>query len=187
MKTKRTAVVAFLLCAIMAIGIGFAAISKNLEINGNTNLGINEPGFSVAFVSNECSATGTSAAGTQGLGGTIEINSADPSIATFTVNGLKAENDTVTGTFVVENTSSSNYLAVIANPVVTKGTQNTYSSYVSITADFAAGAKTTLEQNETTTFTVTVKLLKVINEASAQVTFQVITQATSALPTPQQG
>jgi hypothetical protein len=164
----------------MTIGIGFAAISKNLEINGNANLGINEPGFSVAFVEKTDSVAGCEVSDNVS---SIVINQSDASVATFTVNGLKAENDTVVGTFVVKNTSTSNYLAVLANPVVTMGTANAYTSYISVTAAFNDGAKTTLAKGETTTFTVTVKLLKVINEASAQVTFQVITRATSALPT----
>ena len=183
MKTKRTAVVAFLLCAIMAIGIGFAAISRNLEINGNANLGINEPGFSVSFVEKTDGVAGCET--NDGGVSKITIDSSDSSIATFTVNGLKAEGDEVTGTFVIKNSSESNYDAVLGTPSLRTPTkdQNAYIEFISITAEFASGAKTTIGKGETTTFTVTVKLLKVINEASAQVTFQVIIPATSALPT----
>lgn len=183
MKTKRTAVVAFLLCAIMAIGIGFAAISRNLEIDTTVKLGINEPGFKVEFVG------GTDGCKADKAGSTIEISSADPSIATFLVNGLKAEGDKVTGTFIIKNSSESNYDAVLGTPSVRKpsNTQNSYIDFISIQAEFVSGAKTTIGKGETTTFIVTVTLNKVINEASAEIAFQVIIPATSALPTSQQG
>lgn len=175
MKTKRTAIVAFLLCAIMAIGIGFAAISKNLEINGNANLGMDSTGFSVAFVQADCSATGTDGTSTIVVGG-------DSTVATFTVNGLKNAGDTVTGTFTVKNTSSQNYNAILGTPSVAFGTgENAYKTHIDVST--TGPVKTTLAQGETTTFTVTVELVKVINDASAQVTFMVLTQATSALPT----
>ena len=170
MKTKRTAIVAFLIFAIMAISIGFAAISRNLDINGNANLGINEAGFSVAFVQGDVAGDSR-----------IDINQNDKTQATFTVNGLKVENQEVIGTFTVENTSTSNYDAVLANPVVTM-TNSEFASHISVTASFVEDQPTTIGKGETTKFTVTVKLLKVINDSSAQVTFQVITRATSALP-----
>ena len=174
MKTKRTAVVAFLLCAIMAIGIGFAAINKNLEINANANLGMDATGFSVAFVQSDCTVTGTDETSTIAVG-------TDTTVATFTVNGLKKAGDTVTGTFTVINNSSELYDAVLGTPSVAFGTgENPYRDYISVTT--TGPQKTILAQNETTTFTVTVKLTKVINDASAQVTFMVLTSATSALP-----
>lgn len=171
MKTKRTAVVAFLLCAIMAIGIGFAAISKNLEINGNANLGMDATGFSVAFVNGETDDNHVS-----------EINiTGDATVATFTVNGLKKAGQTVVGTFTIENTSSELYDAILGTPSVAFGTgENPYREYVEVTA--SAPASNRLAKGATTTFTVTVTLKKVINDASAQVTFMVLTTATSALP-----
>ena len=171
MKTKRTAVVAFLLCAIMTIGIGFAAISKNLEINGNANLGMDAEGFSVAFVS-----------GTTSDGDVSEINIAtDPTVATFTVNGLKKANQQVVGTFTIKNTSTQMYDAKLANPSVVFGDGvNPYRDYVEVTA--SAPESNRLSQGDTTTFTVTVTLKEVINDASAQVTFMVLITASSALP-----
>ncbi len=184
MKTKRTAVVAFLLCAIMTIGIGFAAISRNLEIDNTVKIGINEAGFSVAFVKNTDSVDGCKVSDSVS---SIVINQSDPSIATFLVNGLKAEGDQVIGTFVIQNTSTSNYDAALGTPSLRKPTadQNSYINCISIQAEFASGAKTTIAKGETTTFIVTVTLNKVINDASAEVAFQVIIPASSELPTQQ--
>jgi len=39
MKKRRIAIVAFLLCACMVIGIGYAAVSKNLDVLGTVNVG----------------------------------------------------------------------------------------------------------------------------------------------------
>lgn len=173
MKTKRTAVVAFLICAIMAIGIGFAAISKNLEINGNANLGMDATGFSVGFVQSGCSTN-------DGDVSSIVV-AEDKTVATFTVNGLKNANQTVVGTFTIENTSAENYDALLAKPSVVFGDgENPYRAHISVTA--SDPASTRLSKGATTTFTVTVTLNEVINDASAQVTFMVITTATSALP-----
>lgn len=176
MKTKRTAVVAFLLCAIMTIGIGFAAISKNLEINGNANLGMDATGFSVEFVQDGC---------TTNDGDVSKITvTGDPTVATFTVNGLKKAGQTVTGTFTIKNTSTEKYDAILGNPSVAFGTgENPYRDYIEVTATTPVSTRLSNEgENSTTTFTVTVKLKKVINDASAQVTFMVLTSATSALP-----
>ena len=175
MKTKRTAVVAFLLCAIMAIGIGFAAISKNLEINGNANLGMDATGFSVEFVQDGC---------TPNDGVSTIVVAEDRTVATFTVNGLKKAGQTVVGTFTIKNTSSEKYDAILGNPSVAFGTgTNPYRDYIEVTASAPASTRLSNEgEGSTTTFTVTVTLTKVINDASAQVTFMVLTTATSALP-----
>lgn len=176
MKTKRTAVVAFLLCAIMAIGIGFAAISKNLEINGNANIGMDATGFSVAFVQDDCETD-------DNLVSTIVV-AEDKTVATFTVNGLKKAGQKVTGTFTIKNTSTEKYDAILGTPSVAFGTgENPYRDYIEVTASAPESTRLSNEgEGSTTTFTVTVTLKKVINDASAQVTFMVLTNATSALP-----
>ena len=174
MKTKRTAVVAFLLCAIMAIGIGFAAISKNLEISGNANLGMDATGFSVEFVQSGCETD-------DGDVSSIVI-SGDPTVATFTVNGLKKAGDKVVGTFTIKNTSSEKYDVLLGEPSISFGT-GAFVDYIEVTKTNPVLTRLSNEgANSTTTFTITVELKKVINDASAQVTFVVLISATSALP-----
>lgn len=178
MRIKRTAIVSFLICAIMAIGIGFAAISKNVEITGTANLGLDASNFKIELVQNECSANekvGAEAAGE------IKVSTADASQATFVVSGLKNAGDKVTGTFTVTNASTQDYTAVLSAPRIQMGsvTENHYVSHISVTT--TGPQETTLARGESTTFTVTVELTSVINDNSAQVSFMVLMGATSAV------
>ncbi|MBQ3116011.1 MAG: hypothetical protein IJC07_03175 [Clostridia bacterium] len=178
MRIKRTAIVSFLICAIMAIGIGFAAISKNVEITGTANLGLDASNFKVELVQDGCSANDK--VGTEATG-VITVSTADASQATFVVSGLKNAGDKVTGTFTVKNASTQAYDAVLAAPRIQMGseTENHYVAHISVTT--TGPQETTLAQGESTTFTVTVELTSVINDNSAQVSFMVLMSATSAV------
>ena len=178
MRLKRTAIVSFLLCAIMAIAIGFAAISKNIEITGTANLGLDASNFSVELVQDDCDGD---AVKDDTATGVITVSGTDASQATFVVSGLKKAGDKVTGTFTVKNTSAEAYTAELGAPRIQMGstTENHYVSHISVTT--TGPEKTTLAQGESTTFTVTVELTSVINDNSAQVSFMVLMSATSAV------
>lgn len=177
MRIKRTAIVSFLICAIMAIGIGFAAISKNVEITGTANLGLDASNFSVELVQDDCDGD---AVKDDTATGVITVQT-DASQATFVVSGLKNAGDKVTGTFTVKNTSAEAYTAELGAPRIQMGTEaeNHYVKHISVTT--TGPVKTTLAQGESTTFTVTVELTSVINDNSAQVSFMVLMSATSAV------
>ncbi len=178
MRLKRTAIVSFLLCAIMAIAIGYAAISKNVEITGTANLGLDASNFSVELVQDDSTVTDKVGADAAGV---ITVSSTDASQATFVVSGLKNKGDKVTATFTVKNTSAQDYTAELSAPRIQMGdaTQNHYVSHISVTT--TGPVVTTLAQGEETTFTVTVELTSVINDNSAQVSFMVLMGATSAV------
>ena len=178
MRLKRTAIVSFLLCAIMAIAIGFAAISKNVEITGTANLGLDASNFSVELVQDDCDGD---AVKDDAATGVITVSGTDASQATFVVSGLKKAGDKVTGTFTVKNTSAEAYTAELGAPRIQMGTEteNHYVKHISVTT--TGPVKTTLAQGESTTFTVTVELTSVINDNSAQVSFMVLMSATSAV------
>ncbi len=180
MRIKRTAIVSFLICAIMAIGIGFAAISKNVEITGTANLGLDASNFKIELVQDGCSADNEDNVGAEAVGD-IKVSSADASQATFVVSGLKNKGDKVIGTFTVTNASTQAYTAELTAPRIQMGseTDNHYVKHISVTT--TGPQETTLGQGQSTTFTVTVELTSVINDNSAQVSFMVLMSATSAV------
>ena len=164
MKTKRTAILAFLLCAIMAIGIGFASVAAELKVSGRATLGEHVEGFIVEFT--EASGTGASIV--------------DGKLARVVVDGLDEKDETITVTYTVQN-KSTNYAAELGTPSVLfvndAGTQ-AVKDHLDIQASYD---KTLLQPSEVATLTVTIKLESVVNDAGVA-DFNIILSATSKLP-----
>lgn len=167
MKTKRTAIVAFLLCAIMAIGIGFASMATELKVTGKATVGEYVEGFNVEFT--EASGTGASII--------------DKKLARVVVDGLDMPGESVTATFTIKNNSAT-YAAELGTPSVlfvddqatkdVKGHLNIQASY----------NKTELGIGDEAILTVTITLTSVVNDAGVA-DFNIIFNATSKLPTQQ--
>ena len=96
MKNRRIVLAAFMLVAVLTMGIGFAAYSTTLSINGTTAVSPDAIEFteSVKFTAVTSS---NEAFGTASIG--------DGQAATFTVNGMTAYNDRVQFTYTIRNDS----------------------------------------------------------------------------------
>ena len=170
MKKRRLVIVAFLLIAAIALGVGYATLSTTLVIDGvaaiKTDGAKTEYDEDVYFKSGTANATGID-------GVTIPTGG---KTATVTIDSLKLEGNTATFTFVVESTSQFETRVAIddikvanvtANPsttgLVTTATAN---DWLDITAEWsddtiAPGNVTPA----TTTLTLTVRLKQTPTEA----------------------
>ena len=162
MKKKRTFLVVALLVAALSLAVGYAAITKNLEVTGSASATTNNDNFKVKF-------TGTPT--------TSDANKVTASItsdlaATINVSGLTTTGDTATATYTIEN-----YSAELGADLAVGSITNGNSEYFEVTASLgatsiAAGAKTTL--------TVTVKLLKTpVENQTTDITVPVTATATA--------
>lgn len=161
MKRRRTAIVAFLLAAVMLMGIGYAAVSINLNINGTAGVG-----DAAVELAQEVIFTGTP---TMTYSNTAYVPS-DPAVnsashdnlhtATYTIKeGLVQKGDTVTIVYTVKNNGDA--IAYVTG--VTTTPNNTTST--AITANATAGA-TTIAAGQTINVTVVVTLAADLTEAT---------------------
>ena len=150
MKNRKTVVVAFLLCAVLLLGVGYAALSDTLDITGSADVNqsaaeeaFNEDIYFSAAVANE-------------TGNTASVNADNNDKASFTAATLKGKGDKVTFTFTITNDGD---LDATVTPKLNATLGNTNTEYFSITSDWD-GASKTLAAHSTITYTVTVELLK---------------------------
>ena len=144
MKNRRIALIAFMLIAVLTIGIGFAAYSTTLAIKGTTAVSAEAIEFTkdvhFASVSSSNEAFGTATVG-------------DGQTATFKVDGMTQYNDFVQFTYVIENKSDYDVsIDVTTNPTpasVSKCTVTTALSQHTIAAGESITATVTVVLNET--------------------------------------
>ena len=154
MKNRRNVVIAFMIVAVMLLGIGYAALSDTLDITGSADVNqsaaeeaFNEDIFFSAAVANE-------------TGNTASVNADNNDKASFTANTLKGKGDKVTFTFTITNDGD---VAADVTPKLNATLGNTNTEYFSITSDWGGAAKT-LDAHSEITYTVTVELLKTPTE-----------------------
>ncbi|MBQ7333196.1 MAG: hypothetical protein IJW38_02480 [Clostridia bacterium] len=147
MKKRRIVIAAFLICATLIAGIGYAATTETLTINGTASTTATDINvyFSAAAISTQSSGGGA----TPGVPGE-KVKS-----VTFTAAGLKTKDDTVTATYTVTN--GSDYKVTLAKPNITIADKDNFDVTTSFTQDTieldaAGGANSSYE------FTVTVRL-----------------------------
>ncbi len=121
MKNRKTVVVAFLLVAVLLLGVGYAALTDIFVISGSAEVGIGEA--NKVFDENIYfeSASPTSTTGTSGVADTASVSTTDNDNASFSVNSLALENEAATYTFVIKN--ESEFAAAIA--IKTPASENT--------------------------------------------------------------
>ena len=154
MKNRRNVVIAFMIVAVMLLGIGYAALSDTLDITGSAD--VNQSAAEEAF--NEDIYFSAAVANEQG--NTASINADNNDKASFTAATLKGKGDKVTFTFTITNDGD---VAADVTPKLNATLGNTNPEYFSITSDWGGAAKT-LDAHSEVTYTVTVELLKTPTE-----------------------
>lgn len=157
MKQRKTVIVAFLLAAVLLLGVGYAALSDTLDITGSAD--VNQSAAEEAF--NEDIYFSKADANQEG--NTASINADNNDKASFTAKTLKGKGDKVTFTFTIKNDGD---VAATVTPKLNAATGNTNPTYFSIESDWDGAAKTLAAQSEIT-YTVTVELLKTPTETIA--------------------
>ena len=159
MKNRRTALLAFLLIAVTVIGVGYAATSAELLINGTAATTASDIDVYFSAASIDPSSTADAAAASSA--GTIAVGEKRQAL-TFSVKQLKREGEFVTANYTITNDSS--YDVEIYAPAITESGDETY---FDVSTNWGAAAKT-VKAGETVTFTVTVTLnTTVIEEKDA--------------------
>ena len=94
MKARRSIVIAFLLVAVLVLGVGFAAVSTTLDITGkadvNPDAAFKQDIYFDSAVANDA-------------GNTAAVNPNDDNKASFTANNLSGMGDSASFTYVVKN------------------------------------------------------------------------------------
>lgn len=154
MKRRRTLITSLLLVAALVLGIGYAALTDVLDINGTADVNqsaaedsFNEDVYFSAAVANEA-------------GNVASVDAGDNDMASFTASTLKGKDDYATFTFTIKNDSDVD--AVVTPTLAADG--NTNPEYFSIVSNWNAQPKT-IPAGGSETYTVTVTLLKTPTES----------------------
>ena len=170
MKNRKTVVVAFLLVAVMLLGIGYAALTDVLDITGSAD--VNQSAAEEAF--NE--DIYFSAAVANQTGNTASVNADNNDKASFTANTLKGKGDKATFTYTIKNDGD---LAATITPSISSNTNPTYFDYYS---DWN-GQPTELAAGASVTYTITIELIETPTETISGSCIIELT-AVSVEPTP---
>ena len=161
MKNRKHVVVAFLLVAAMLLGVGYAALSDTLYVNGT--LSVSAEDVQDTFekeVYFKDAAKDSSSTGTGATADTITIEAdTDGDVndaVTFTVNSLKVVGEKAIFTFKIQN---DNDFAVTATP-----SANFTNAYFAVTGPVAVD----VSANGSADVTVTVELKAIPTDGSAQ-------------------
>ena len=154
---NRKGLIAFLVLAVMLLGVGYAALTDTLDITGSAD--VNQSAAEEAF--NEDIYFSAAVANEEG--NTASINADNNDKASFTAKTLKGKGDTVTFTFTIKNDGD---VAATVTPKLNATLGNTNPEYFSLTSDWNGEAKTLAAGGELT-YTLTVELLKTPTETIA--------------------
>lgn len=154
MKNRKTVVVAFLLIAVMLLGVGYAALTDVLDITGSAD--VNQSAAEEAFNQDIYFTTAVA----NQSGNTASVNADNNDKASFTANTLKGANDTATFTFTITNDGD---VDAVVTPAISS---NTNPTYFAISSDWA-GQPRNLAAGQSLTYTVTVTLLQTPTETIA--------------------
>ena len=162
MKNRKIVVVAFLLAAVMLLGVGYAALTDTLDITGSADVdltGLNEEFEEDIYF--------LSAVANEGSPNTASVNTDNNDKASFSAKSLKEKGDTATFTFTIVNKSAHE---VVVTPKLNATLGNTNTEYFEITSDWNGESRTipatTDDANPSTiTYTVTITLKKDPTEA----------------------
>ena len=156
MKKRRTLVISLLLIAALALGIGYAALSTDLTVNGSVS---NSPHpIDVTFKEGSITA-GAGLASAEAASKVVCTNGAKS--ATFDVAGLVHQGDKVVATFTVVN--NNKYSVTLNTPTITETDAHQFFTATTTWLDAEGAATTTtptLAAGATATFQITVTMDK---------------------------
>lgn len=163
MKNRRKIVIAFMLCAVMLLGVGYAAVSDALDISGTAE--INSGNVQSAFdtkVHFSAAVANTYNTGTNP--DKAWVSTEDDDLAHFASYNLAEIGNFTTFTFTIQNDSD---LTVSVMPVLTyagdEAAQATAKEYFDVYSDWKVDGEVKpkeIEAGKSETYTVTVKLKK---------------------------
>lgn len=167
MKKRKVVITSLLLLAALALGIGYAATTGHLTINGV--LSTQQQVFDVKFTAY---TTKSASEGVTAIPGTLP----DKAVS-FTINGMSKEGDTLTGTYTVTN--ENEFPMYITSVNIT----NDQATIFDVTTSWDNTTPVSLAKDESKTVDVTVTLKQGMSE-QIKYYFTIECEATSVEPTP---
>lgn len=158
MKNRKTVVVAFLLTAVMLLGVGYAALTDVLDINGTADVSKDK---AEAEFNNDVYFTKAEPVD-KDSGDIASIVNGDPDMANFTVSSLSSVGDTAQFKFTIINEGNVGLDAIVTPTLASDGNSNP--EFFKITSDWQGQPKE-LKAGETVEYTVTVELIKTPQES----------------------
>ena len=157
MKNRKVIVTAFLLVAVMLLGIGYASVSDTLDIQGTADISavdagetLNEDVYFDGVMKGSEKVDAITAE--HALGYTAHINSQDPDMAHFTISSLESKDSpAVTIVYVVRNDSTNDVTLSLKNSSSTE-------DIFDVETELDGGATKILPAGSTTTIWVKVYL-----------------------------
>lgn len=145
MKNRKFAVVAFLLVAVLVLGVGYAALTTNLNIDGGATVSVE--GAQSAYA-DDIKFTAVSTPGTDDPAYTASIG--DGKTADFAITGLKGGGDKVTITFTITNSGDLDSLVKLDVGYPTNDNEDFFTvdvteAYKTTGVALAAGASITVD------------------------------------------
>lgn len=160
MKKRRTVIVAFLLLAVMTIGIGYAAIVDTLDITGTADLSTSNAFDANIFFSNAVADGQT--------GNTAKVNDDNNDKASFSAASMIKEGDTAVFTFTIQNDNNRDA------KITMKTHSNTDDTHFGIAMTweggedaYGTGAELTVAAGQSAEVTVTITLVSLPSNYTA--------------------
>ena len=179
MKNRRTVVVAFLLVAVLLLGVGYAALTDTLTIIGNAHIDLSaaENTFDSKIYFSDAKATSTTGTGT-----TADTASHTPDDATFTANKLAVVDEISVFTFTITNDSNVDAEITVASTKLSGAENPSNSNTEKFEVTYAYPQGTTIAADGgTITVVVTVKVIDPVTSATSA-TFGIELTATTVDP-----
>lgn len=179
MKKRRTTIIAVLLVAALALGIGYAALSDDLQIAGNAAITATEADeafeadvyFSKAVMSAE---KGTATIGELAVG----TNDSDKITIEVAAGALKGQGDSVICAAEITNKGDIDAIVTLGTPAITGD-----SEYFSVTTNWTSNSAQ-IAKGSVADLTITITCIKTPTEAvDMAFTLDLTADAVESLPT----
>lgn len=179
MKNRKTVIVAFLLVAVMLLGVGYAALTDTLTIIGNAHIDVDtaNKAFDEKVYFSDAQATSSTGTGT-----TADVASYNADDATFTANKLAVVGEKSVFTFTITNDSNVDAIISVSDTKLSGAANPSNSNEDKFTVEYSyPDGMNITKQGGTITVVVTVTVKEPVTAATSA-TFGIELTATSVDP-----
>ena len=177
MKNRKFVVVAFLLVAVMLLGVGYAALTDTLTIIGNAHIDVDTANktFDEKVYFSAAEATSTT-----GTGATADVASCTTDDATFTANKLAVVGEKSVFTFTIKNESNVDAVISVAAKKLSGDNNPTNSNEDKFIVEYTyPDGMNIAKQGGTITVVVTVTVKEPVTSATSATFFAICNFVTS--------
>ena len=179
MKNRKIVVVAFLLIAVLLLGVGYAALTDTLTIIGNAHIDVDTANktFDERIYFSAAEATSTTGTGT-----TADTASFTADDATYTANKLAVKGEQSVFTFTITNVSNVDAEITVNTKKLSGDNNPSNSNTEKFTVEYSYPQGTTIAKNGGTIRVVVTVTVKEPVTSATSATFGIELTATSVDP-----